>query len=322
MAHDVFISYSSKDQSVADAVRAALEARAIRCWIAPRDILPGTDWGAAIVDAISASRVMVLVFSGHANTSPQIKREVERAVAKGVKLVPFRIADVPMSKHFEYFISTAHWLDAVTGPQEKHIETLCDTVRQLLQRDSTSIPSTPTRGLGASAPASAGRRDHSPAAAASPAFSTRAIAVAAALAAIIAAYFLFFRKAPPPEILAVSFPPEIQASSRDAAGSVQFRAPRRNVQRAEFEVVSAERFEPFQVVPQVAGQDAGSFPFKLHSAVPQHVTLRATLVDADGRRSTPVSFSFDVRKAAAQNRQPDRSFEISAPNGMRFKVPR
>jgi hypothetical protein len=132
MANDVFISYSSKDHPVADTVCAALEARGTRCWIAPRDILPGTDWGAAVVDAIGASRVMVLVFSGHANASPQIQREVERAVAEGVGLVAFRIVDVPISKHFEHLIPSARWIDAVTGPQERHIETLCNAVRILL----------------------------------------------------------------------------------------------------------------------------------------------------------------------------------------------
>src|SRR5688572_7918813 len=67
--YDVFISYSSKDKQVADAACAALEARRTRCWIAPRDILPGAEWGSAIVDAIGQSRVMVLVYSANANRS-------------------------------------------------------------------------------------------------------------------------------------------------------------------------------------------------------------------------------------------------------------
>lgn len=67
MAHDVFISYSHHDKPQADAVCATLEAKGIRCWIAPRDVIPGQEWGAAIVEAIRASRVMVLVFSSHAN---------------------------------------------------------------------------------------------------------------------------------------------------------------------------------------------------------------------------------------------------------------
>jgi TIR domain-containing protein len=80
LAHDVFISYSSKDKTIGDAVCATLEASGIRCWIAPRDIAPGADWGESIIAAIQGSRVFVLVFSGHANESQQIKREVERAV--------------------------------------------------------------------------------------------------------------------------------------------------------------------------------------------------------------------------------------------------
>ncbi len=94
MAHDVFVSYSHHDKPEADAVCAALEANGIRCWIAPRDIIPGQDWGAAIVDAIQSSRVMVLVFSSHANTSPQIRREVQLAVDAETVLIPFRIEDV------------------------------------------------------------------------------------------------------------------------------------------------------------------------------------------------------------------------------------
>ena len=81
MAHDVFISYSSHDKTTADAVCAALEARSARCWIAPRDIQPGAEWAEAIMDAIAAGKIMVVVFSDHANTSGQVLREVERAVA-------------------------------------------------------------------------------------------------------------------------------------------------------------------------------------------------------------------------------------------------
>jgi len=55
MAHDVFISYSSKDKSVADAVCATLEGRKIRCWIAPRDVSPGDSWAASIVKSIDES---------------------------------------------------------------------------------------------------------------------------------------------------------------------------------------------------------------------------------------------------------------------------
>ncbi len=54
MKFDVFISHSRHDKAVADAACAALENAGIRCWIAPRNILPGGDWGASIVDAINS----------------------------------------------------------------------------------------------------------------------------------------------------------------------------------------------------------------------------------------------------------------------------
>ena len=132
MAHDIFVSYSTKDKPTADAICAALEANGIRCWIAPRDILPGSDWGEAIIDAIHACRVMVLVFSGNSNDSPQIKREIERAVHAAIPVVPFRIEDVLPSKTLEYFISTQHWLDALTPPLEQHLQYLSTTMRAML----------------------------------------------------------------------------------------------------------------------------------------------------------------------------------------------
>ena len=132
MAHDVFISYSNKDKPTADAVCAALEANGIRCWIAPRDILPGSDWGEAIIDAIHACRAMLLIFSSNSNASPQIKREVERSVNAGIPVVPFRIEDVMPSKTLEYFISTQHWLDALTPPMEQHLHYLVNTMRAML----------------------------------------------------------------------------------------------------------------------------------------------------------------------------------------------
>jgi hypothetical protein len=132
VTYDVFISYSSKDKIVADAVCARVESAGIRCWIAPRDIVAGTSYGEAIIEAIHDAKVMVLVFSSNANSSGHIPKEVERAVSKGVVIVPFRIEDVAPGKSLDYFISSVHWLDAMTPPMEKHLDDLATTVRKLL----------------------------------------------------------------------------------------------------------------------------------------------------------------------------------------------
>jgi type II secretory pathway pseudopilin PulG len=132
MAHDVFISYSSADKAVANAVCAELENHGIRCWVAPRDIRPGEEWGESIVDAINNCRVMVLVFSSSANESPQIRREVERAVNKGVIIVPLRIEEVLPTRSLEYFIGAVHWLDAITPPIEQHVKALAVDIQRIV----------------------------------------------------------------------------------------------------------------------------------------------------------------------------------------------
>lgn len=133
MAHDVFISYSHTDKAVADAVCATLEGAKIRCWVAPRDILPGKRWGSSIIDAISKSRVCILILTARSNTSDQVLNEIERAVGKGIPILPIRTEDVTPAEDLELFIMNRHWLDAISPPFEQHLERLTSTVEALLE---------------------------------------------------------------------------------------------------------------------------------------------------------------------------------------------
>src|ERR1700761_1100809 len=94
MAHDVFLSHTHADAEAAQAVCAALEARGIECWIAPRDVRPGADWEQSIMDAIAGARAMVLIFSAHTNSSEHVKREVNVAGDAHTVIIPFRIENV------------------------------------------------------------------------------------------------------------------------------------------------------------------------------------------------------------------------------------
>ncbi len=138
--NDVFISYSQPDGECAHEMVARLEAHGVKCWIAPRDIAPSADWAAEIIDAIAAARGMVLVFSASTNQSPQVRREVERAVHKGVNILPFRIEDVLPSKSLEFFLSAQHWMDAFPPPREQYYERLCSYLKTQLSSLATSAP--------------------------------------------------------------------------------------------------------------------------------------------------------------------------------------
>jgi len=143
MAHDVFISYASEDKTVADAVCAMIESQGVRCWIAPRDVLPGVAYGEAIIDAIHGSRIMVLIFSSKANASAHIPKEIERAASRGVAVLPFRIEAVSPGKSLDYFIGSVHWLDAFTPPLEGHVRRLAQNVQTLLTRGAPVVDQKP-----------------------------------------------------------------------------------------------------------------------------------------------------------------------------------
>jgi hypothetical protein len=145
MLHDVFISYSSKDAEAGLAVCAALERRGVRCWMAPRDIVPGEGWARSILGAIGRSRAMVLLLTDSANHSQQVEREVERAVNRRLPIIPMRIENVMPGEALEYFLSAPHWLDAFTPPLDQHLDRLADAVQSLL---NTKFAETSTDGVG------------------------------------------------------------------------------------------------------------------------------------------------------------------------------
>jgi hypothetical protein len=130
------MSYSQPDRHCANELTHHLEASGFTVWIAPRDVSPAAEWAAEIIDAISDAKVMVLIFSSSSNSSPQVRREVERAVHKDVRILPFRIEDVLPSRSLEYFLSSQHWLDGFPPPRELHYERLCGCLRQWVSHEA------------------------------------------------------------------------------------------------------------------------------------------------------------------------------------------
>jgi len=140
MAHEVFISYSSENKTVADAICAMLENRKIRCWIAPRDVPPGKLYGASLLNAVKSARVMVLILSEDTNQSQYVVRELNAAVAKGVPIIPFRIEEVLPSEELGFYIDSLHWLDAMNPPLERDLKNLANSVGSFLSAGDVDQP--------------------------------------------------------------------------------------------------------------------------------------------------------------------------------------
>ncbi len=142
MKYDVFISYSSVDQKVAEGVCGYLESQGIRCFVAYRDIPRGVVWAAAIVDALDDSQMMVVIFSESFNKSKQVDREIELASENEIPILPFRISDTAFSGAKKYYLKNLNWIDAFPDPEEA-FGGLCDNVKRLIapQGGSVSTPS-------------------------------------------------------------------------------------------------------------------------------------------------------------------------------------
>jgi len=108
----IFISYASEDAAVADRIRSGLEQAGVTCWIAPRDIEPGTSFPAAITAAIGACSAQVLLLTAQANTSRHVLSEVELAFNAGKPILAVLVGKITPSPDLQYFISTSHWFDA------------------------------------------------------------------------------------------------------------------------------------------------------------------------------------------------------------------
>lgn len=155
MAHDLFISHSAQNRDVADAICTALEKAGIKCWVAPRDVRPGRTFPGEITRAIQQSKVMLLVFSRHSNNSEQVLREVQLATDSHLPIIRFRIEDVGLTDDLKYFLSTPHWLDALTPPLSEHIARLEVAIKELLNQSAEvtgrnvardEVPSMPVPG--------------------------------------------------------------------------------------------------------------------------------------------------------------------------------
>lgn len=114
----VFISYSTANTEIAEKVCQHLEKNGKNCWIAPRNIAVGKEYGGEIIRGIENSDVFILIFSEASNNSQHVLREVERAVNSRIPIVAFKIEDCQPTKSMEYFLLTNQWLDATNFSNE------------------------------------------------------------------------------------------------------------------------------------------------------------------------------------------------------------
>ena len=137
MAYEIFISHSTKDKAEADAVCRALEEAGMKCWIAPRDILPGQDWREAIVNAIINCRIFLLIHSENSNASKDVAKEIALAANQEKLFTLLKIKKAELPKILQYSLSDEALVDGVNLTRQERIKKLVEKAKSLEKNGKT-----------------------------------------------------------------------------------------------------------------------------------------------------------------------------------------
>lgn len=150
MGFDVFISHSSKDKAIADAVCNMLENNGYRCWIAPRNVSPGYSYANEIMNGIENSKMMVLVYTSNSNVSEPVASEIEAAFNKKKPMIVFAVENEPMVPELDFFLKRKHWLVAYPdykvklGELKNAVETVVGPVRTVAEQNLVILKIVPS----------------------------------------------------------------------------------------------------------------------------------------------------------------------------------
>ena len=100
----VFISYSSKNQQIADSVRLLLTEYGIACWMAPYDIPAGSQYAYVINDALENCSCFLLLLTNDSQKSQFVERELERAISYKKPIIPMQLEDLELTSGFKFYI--------------------------------------------------------------------------------------------------------------------------------------------------------------------------------------------------------------------------
>lgn len=139
MQPTIFISHASADSRLATELCSGLEQAGIPCWLAPRDVAPGEEYGSSLIRAIDSSQLVVVVLSHASNLSPHVAREIERAKSRQIAVLPYLVDDVELSGTLSYFLSQVQSFDG-RGPVPEHLERFIATVRGILPSARVQSP--------------------------------------------------------------------------------------------------------------------------------------------------------------------------------------
>lgn len=133
---DVFISFRSTELVIANEVLNTLEEDSNTCWISTRNLRPNDNenyWN-NIEDAISKSRLFLVISSHDAMISRDVKKEIEIATKLKKRRIEYKIDKSKHTSVFKYFFDGDKWVDA-TEDKETALKILKKRVYEILNSE-------------------------------------------------------------------------------------------------------------------------------------------------------------------------------------------
>lgn len=121
---DVFISYSSKNEDIANQIEKSLNNRKVNCWKANLfTISGGEDFRTKIVSAIDQARIVLLVLSKESLESNWVNAELTTALIKNKKIYTIHTDDSNFGELIEFKLGCSQIVDG-NQDLERAIESL------------------------------------------------------------------------------------------------------------------------------------------------------------------------------------------------------
>lgn len=140
---DVFISYSSADEQIANMVVEGLSERGVNCWKAGTyTINSGDDFREKIAQALDECKIFLIILSKHSMSTPWVRIELTEALRKNKKIYSLRIDDSPLDELFEFKLGCSQISDG-TRNLVPVLENLSMNIKKdrdaLLEKEKSSI---------------------------------------------------------------------------------------------------------------------------------------------------------------------------------------
>ena len=129
MAHDVFISFSFKDQHIADKIVNHLaNLYGISCWICTEKIRAGEYYYDLIAEAISTCKILVFVQTKNSVESKEIPDEILTAIDEGKTIISFIVEPSELRGQMKLKLNHRQHIDATKPTLDERIKDLAKDI--------------------------------------------------------------------------------------------------------------------------------------------------------------------------------------------------